>query len=111
MDVGDAGVLGLPACQQARPGAALAAAGFADEDGAVLVDFLDDGDVSVFAAGSQHSSLEAHHVAQLDGAAGGISVLLGVGRPHVAVAHVGIDRFADLLSSGGGPLGALAHAV
>lgn len=52
MDVGDAGVLGLLACQQACPGAALATAGFADEDGAVLVDFLDDGDVPVFAAGS-----------------------------------------------------------
>ena len=75
------------------------------------MDFLDDGDVPVFAAGAQHSSLEAHHVAQLDGAAGGVSVLLGAGRPHVAVAHVGVHRFADLLPSGGGPPGALAHAV
>ena len=77
MDIGDAGIVGLILGEGPEPGVWETAAGFADDDAAVVFDFLDDGDVPVVGACAEIAFGEAGHVAELYVAAGRVSEFPG----------------------------------
>ena len=75
--VGDVGIVGLFLGEGPEPCVRDASAGFADDDAAVVFDFLDDGDVPVVGACAEIAFGEAGHVAELYVAAGRVSEFPG----------------------------------
>jgi hypothetical protein len=83
----------------------------ADDDGTVLVDLLDDGHMPVDGAAAVHAGAEADRVAGTRPSPDIHTEASRLVGPETAVAHVGVDRLADLPAADEGPPGALESLI
>lgn len=88
-----------------------AGAGLADDDGPVVVDLFDNGHMPVLGAAAVHAGAEADGVAGAWASPDAHAEASGLVGPETAVAHVGVNGFADLPAADEGPPGALESLV